>query len=302
MNKLVIFLTLLIIFEIHSPSQTLAKGGLIKSIMNIFKEGSNKIIKTGDDTIKSMGKTKDELLERIRSKTTNETISTSSAEAKITENVGTNQHSQNFNNLKDYPRAKYIKNLKNKFNRGDDLADAADFFDIDLNSDSKSNLNKGFYSLVIINWIGRIYKESKYFSKPEEKKMLLMCSTNKDIFYIALLMEQKPKRAFIHQHIKIKNKLEKVRKMNPQETVIIRENAEIKPQELAILSDTDEIKIMSTLPELNEEWPSNYFTIYKNKGFEYDNLKTNFASIKKKVNINKKHKFNCHKSTKKGLL
>ena len=47
------------------------------------------------------------------------------------------------------------------------------------------------------------------------------------------------------------------------------------------MSDTDEIKIMSTLPELNEEWPSNYFTIYKNKGFEYDNLKTNFASIKK---------------------
>ena len=45
-----------------------------------------------------------------------------------------------------------------------------------------------------------------------------------------------------------------------------------------------------------------WFTIYKNKGFEYDNLKTNFASIKKKVNINKKHKFNCHKSTKKGLL
>ena len=79
--------------------------------------------------------------------------------------------------------------------------------------------------------------------------MLLMCSTNKDIFYIALLMEQEPKRAFIHQHIKIKNKLEKVRKMNPQETVIIRENAEIKPQELAILSDTEEIKIMSTQPE-----------------------------------------------------
>ena len=86
--------------------------------------------------------------------------------------MGTNQHSQNFNNLKDYPRAKYIKNLKNKFNRGDDLADAADFFDIDLNSDSKSNLNKGFYSLVIIDWIGRIYKEiaARVFQHPSHSQ------------------------------------------------------------------------------------------------------------------------------------
>ena len=53
-------------------------------------------------------------------------------------------------------------------------------------SDNKTNsTNNRFYSLVIINWIGRIYKNSNYFSKPEEEKMLLVCNTGNDIFYIS---------------------------------------------------------------------------------------------------------------------
>ena len=88
MKKKIIFLFLILIFSAQLPSETLAKGGLIKSIMNFFKGGANNVIKTGDDAIKNMGKNKDEFLERIKSKTTNETISTSSTEAKITENVG----------------------------------------------------------------------------------------------------------------------------------------------------------------------------------------------------------------------
>ena len=287
MKKKIIFLFLILIFSVQLPSETLAKGGLIKSIMNFFKEGANKVIKTGDDAIKNMGKTKDEFLERVKSKTTNETISTSSAEAKITENVGRDQHSLNFASLKNTPRGKYIKKLKNKFKGADELADASDFFDIDVNvSDNKSNLNNGFYSLVIINWIGRIYRNSNYFSKPEENKMLLLCNTENDMFYISLLMEQEPKRAFLEEHIRNDNN--NVNK--------------IKTQELAVLQDSEEIKIMSTLPEPGNEWPSNYFTIYNNQGFEYDYLNLNVDFIKTKANITKNLKNNCFKAAEKGLL
>ena len=288
MKKWITFLLLIIMFSTQLPSQTLAKGSLIKSIINFFTGGADDVIKTGDDAIKNMGKSKDEILEKIKSKTSNESISSSSVEAKITENVSRESHTLNFSSLKNTERGKYIKNLKNKFTRGDEVADVADFFDIDdLISDNKTNsTNNGFYSLVIINWIGRIYKNSNYFSKPEEEKMLLVCDTANDIFYISLLMEQEPKRAFLVEHVKI----------NKQSV------SKIKTQELAVLQDSEEIKIMSTLPEPGNEWPSNYFTIYNNQGFEYDYLNLNVDFIKTKANITKNLKNNCFKAAEKGLL
>ena len=54
MKKKIIFLFLILIFSAQLPSETLAKGGLIKSIMNFFKGGANNVIKTGDDAIKNM--------------------------------------------------------------------------------------------------------------------------------------------------------------------------------------------------------------------------------------------------------
>ena len=59
---------------------------------------------------------------------------------------------------------------------------------------------------------------------------------------------------------------------------------------------------MSTQPEQGKEWPSNYFTIYSNQGFEYDYSSLNVDLIKNKANLTKKHKFNCFKATEKGLL
>ena len=116
--------------------------------------------------------------------------------------------------------------------------------------------------------------------------MLLLCNTENDMFYISLLMEQEPKRAFLEEHIRNDNN--NVNK--------------IKTQELAVLQDSEEIKIMSTLPESGNEWPSNYFTIYNNQGFEYDYLNLNVDFIKNKANPTKKHKYNCFKATEKGLV
>ena len=119
-------------FSTHLPSQSLAKGGLIKSIINfvddIYKGGKD-IIKSGTVAIRNFS---DEALRAgVKSKTNNQTISPSSVEAKITENVSREHHTLNFSNLKNAERGKYIKDLKSKFTRGDDVADVADFFDID---------------------------------------------------------------------------------------------------------------------------------------------------------------------------
>ena len=56
---------------------------------------------------------------------------------------------------------------------------------------------------------------------------------------------------------------------------------------------------MSTLPEQGNEWPSNYFTIYNNQGFEYDYLNLNVDFIKNKANLTKKHKLIVLKQQKK---
>ena len=67
---------------------------------------------------------------------------------------------------------------------------------------TNSNL---FEKFIIINWIGKIYHNSDYFSKPKtEEKMLLVCSTIDQVFYFSLLMEKEPKRAFLVKNIKLK--------------------------------------------------------------------------------------------------
>ena len=102
--------------------------------------------------------------------------------------------------------------------------------------------------------------------------------------FISLLMEQE--QSILQEHIRNDNNNKRI----------------IKPQELVVLEDTEEIEIMSTQPEQGKEWPSNYFTIYSNQGFEYDYSSLNVDFIKNKANLTKKHKFNCFKATEKGLL
>ena len=73
-------------------------------------------------------------------------------------------------------------------------------------------------------------------------------------------------------------------------------------QELVVLEDSKEAKIMSSFPKKGNEWPTNYFTIYNNQGFEHDSKNYNFDIVKTKALINKNHKHNCFKATNEGLL
>ena len=65
--------------------------------------------------------------------------------------------------------------------------------------------------------------------------MLLVCRTDSDVFYFSLLMEQDPKRAFLVEHKKL-NKTNKKTMAN---------------QELVVLEDSNEVKIMSSFPNID---------------------------------------------------
>ena len=65
------------------------------------------LLKQGDDATLKGSKTKEEIFDGIKSRASSETVSTSSAEARMTENVGIDQHSVNFTSLKNTPRGRY---------------------------------------------------------------------------------------------------------------------------------------------------------------------------------------------------
>jgi hypothetical protein len=101
-------------------------------------------------------------------------------------------------------------------------------------------------------------------------------------------MEQNPKRAFLVKNKKLNN-----------------DNSSLPIQELAIIEDSKNAKIMSTLPENGNKWPTHYFTIYNDQNFYYDQVNSGNVApelIKNKISQNPKGKNNCSKATYEGLL
>ena len=132
---------------------------------------------------------------------------------------------------------------------------------------------------------------------------MLVCSNMNEAFYFSLLMEQDPKKAILLENIKLSPKVRGkgiVRNINPNAT-----NKDLSTQELAVLKDSDLIKIMSTLPENDEPFPRHYFTIYNDRNFYYDKISDGSVSpqiIIDKANTNLPGKNNCSKAIKDGLL
>ena len=123
--------------------------------------------------------------------------------------------------------------------------------------------------------------------------MLLICSNVDQVFYFSLWMEEEPKRAFLIKNIKLNNS--KSRNLMSTKTLPI--------QELIIIEDKDNVKIMVTRPK--DQWPENYFIIYDDQNFYYDRAYSGNVTpedIKSKTSQNPKGKNNCSKATNEGLL
>ena len=266
-------------------------GGIFKSIFNLFKSGGDDVIKSADDVLrgtKNQGEnvinTSDDLLRDIKNKQIGNT-SAQADEAMVLERIGANNHIVEFKTLKKSSRTDYIQHLRR---HGDELIDN-DLFDVyeNITSDN-SKYPTSFKSYVLLNWIGRIYIKSNYFNKPKfEDKTMLVCKNIDQVFYLSLLMEQEPKRAFLTKNLKFK-----------------KNTKNISSQELFIIEDTEKRKIMVTWP-VNTEFPQNYFVIYPNQNFYYENPSSGTLSpeqFKKYLSKRKSFKNKCFKATESGLL
>ena len=284
----IVILSLIIDIQFIQLAQAVP-GGIFRNIFKIFK-GST------DDVMKNSGKM-DEVLSGMKKKSVNESIAGPTQESLIIEKVGANSHLTELNSLKSSTRAGYIKKLKKqKFKlEGEDEALEYIFDEKSSSSSSTTTTNNNlFEKFIIINWIGKIYNNSDYFSKPKtEEKILLVCSTIDQVFYFSLLMEEEPKRAFLIKNIKLNNS--KSRNSMSTKTLPI--------QELIIIEDKDNVKIMVTRPK--DQWPENYFIIYDDQNFYYDRAYSGNVTpedIKNKISQNPKGKNNCSKATNEGLL
>ena len=281
MKRIISIVILSLIINIHLIENVYAISG---SILRPFKELFKVFKGPADDVIKNSGKIKEEAFSGIKKKTVNEGVAGPTQDSLVLEKVGAESHSIEFASLKKSNRESYIKRLKKKKIEGGD-----ELLDLILDDGEIASENEGFKKYIIFAWIGKIYANSDYYSEPKlEEKMLLVCSNLNEVFYFSLLMEQDPKRAFLVKNKKLNN-----------------DNSSLPIQELAILEDSKNAKIMSTLPENENKWPTHYFTIYNDQNFYYDQVNSGNVApelIKNKISQNPKGKNNCSKATYEGLL
>ena len=300
---------ILLNFFIVTPALSIS-GGFLK-IFKIFKGGGDDVIKSTDDLLRgtknqgeNITKSTDELLKDLNNKSVSQQVGPSQ-ESLIVEKIGINEHSSELSALKELPRKSYLKRLNSK--RAKEGLDAKELIQDDLFEifENKNNPEKSqFLSFVLFSWVGKIYRTSDYYNKPTlDEKLMLVCSNMNEAFYFSLLMEQDPKKAILLENIKLSPKVRGkgiVRNINPNAT-----NKDLPTQELAVLKDSDLIKIMSTLPENDEPFPRHYFTIYNDRNFYYDKISNGSVSpqiIIDKANTNLPGKNNCSKAIKDGLL
>jgi hypothetical protein len=281
MKRFISVVILSLIINIHLIENVYAISG---SILRPFKELFKVFKGPTDDVIKNSGKIKEEAFSGIKKKTVNEGVAGPTQDSLVLEKVGAESHSIEFASLKKSNRESYIKRLKKKKIEGGD-----ELLDLILDDGEIASENEGFKKYIIFAWIGKIYANSDYYNRPKlEEKMLLVCSNLNEVFYFSLLMEQNPKRAFLVKNKKLNN-----------------DNSSLPIQELAIIEDSKNAKIMSTLPENGNKWPTHYFTIYNDQNFYYDQVNSGNVApelIKNKISQNPKGKNNCSKATYEGLL
>lgn len=299
---LIILLSLTINIQFIEFAQAVP-GSFFRGIFKFFKGGTDDVIKNADDLIRNNSgqgnkifKSEQEIDDLLKNLELDKSYKTagSSQESLVLEKIGAESHLSEFKSLKESSLPFYVKKLKNKNSRlrADDLLEVENFFENDLFDNLFNNPsaeNDTFYKFILLNWIGKIYYNSRYYNNPvNENRILLVCSNLDQVFYFSLFMEKEPRRVFLSNHKKF------------------TDNNKILPaQELFVTEDSDYIKIMSTKPKKGNEWPSHYFTIYQDQNFYYDHVKLGNISpeiIKNKVKNNPTGKNNCSKATNEGLL
>ena len=303
MKKLITIFLLTLLINTNFTTNANAFGAeiriILRAIGKFLKGGADESIKVGnktlDDLFKKMGQSPEEAILPKTDKAANLKALTKD-ESLILERVGSEKHSNNYlavnsNKIKPIKDRRWLKELIEDGSQ-EGFEEIAEEGYQEAAEKGLSNLSEknDFYKYVKLHWIGRVYIRSDYYSQPKvEKKILLVCKTKYEVFYFSILMEEKIKTALLIDHKSLLNEFYPT----------------LPAQELIVLQDEDEFKVMSILPEAGR-YPKHYFTIFNNQRFNYDKRLSGTESPG--VIINKAFKGpvryqnnRCYKGTKKGL-
>jgi hypothetical protein len=310
MKKLITIVLLTLLINANFTTNANAFVGeiriILRSIAKFLKGGADNTIKGGsktlDDLFKGIGKDSNRSIDDVLKKAglpktdkfTNLNTLTKD-ESLILERVGSEKHSNNYlavnsNKIKPIKDRRWVKELIEEGSQ-EGFEEIAEGGYQEAAEKGLSNLSEenDFYKYVKLNWIGRVYLRSDYYSQPKvEEKMLLVCKTKYEVFYFSILMEEKIKTASLIDHKSL---------LNVSYPTLL-------PQELAVLEDKDEFKVMSVLPEAGR-YPKHYFTIFSNQSFNYDKRLSGTESpgvIINKAFRGSDQNNSCYKGTKKGLF
>jgi len=304
-KKLITIFLLTLLINTNFTTKANAFGVEIKIILRAI----GKFLKGGaDESIKVGNKTLDDLFKKIRQSPEQATLpKTDKAanlkgliqkdESLILERVGSEKHSNNYlavnsDKIKPLKERRWLREIfEEGAEEGIQEISEQGFQETAEKGLSNLSVENDFYKYVKLNWIGRVYLRSDYYKQPKvEKKMLLICKTQYEVFYFSILMEEKIKTASLIDH----------------ESLLNVSYPTLPAQELAVLEDKDEFKVMSVLPEKGS-YPKHYFTIFGNQSFNYD--KRLSGTENPSIIISKASKgpvrnqnSSCYKGTKKGLL
>ena len=301
MKKLITILLLTLLINANFITNANAFGGeiriILRAIAKFLKGGADDSIKAGsktlDDAFKRIGQSPEEAILSKTDKVTN-LKSFTRDESLILERVGSEKHSNNYlavnsNKIKPIKDRRWLKELVEEGSQ-EGFEEIVEGGYQEAAEEGLSNLSveNDFYKYVKLNWIGRVYIRSDYYNQPKvEKKMLLICKTQYEVFYFSILMEEKIKTASLIDHKSLFN----------------ASYPTLPEQELVVLKDEDEFKVMSILPEVGR-YPKHYFTIFSNQSFNYDKRLSGTESpgvIINKVSKGSYQNNRCYKGTKKGL-
>ena len=310
MKKLITIVLLTLLINANFTTNANAFVGeiriILRSIGKFLKGGADNTIKDGsktlDDLFKGIGKDSNRSIDDVLKKTglpktdkfTNLNTLTKD-ESLILERVGSEKHLNNYlavnsNKIKSIKDRRWLKELIEEGSQEGFEEIAKEGYQ-EAAEKGLSNLSEknDFYKYVKLHWIGRVYIRSDYYSQPKvEKKILLVCKTKYEVFYFSILMEEKIKTALLIDHKSLLNEFYPT----------------LPAQELIVLQDEDEFKVMSILPEAGR-YPKHYFTIFNNQRFNYDKRLSGTESpgvIINKAFRGSDQNNSCYKGTAKGLF
>ena len=309
MKRFISIIILILIFNIQFVTNAHAIGGvrqLFRGIVNIFKNKTDEVIRKGADGWEKIFKSGESspIIKKGAENTTSTSKGATIGEIEqlakkekysILKKIGKENHIKNY-----FVHSKRVVKQNRKFLKeiaeegGQEALEELTEEGFEQAADQgleKLAKENDFYKYVHLHWIGRIYLRSEYYSKPKvEKRIYLVCKTENEIISFSIIMEDKIKSASLIDHEYFSN--------NSQSKLI--------EQELFVLKDLDEFKVMSTQLEKGYNYPKHYFTIFEDQKFVYDKVITgakNPGIIISEAQQNSSISNNkCYKSTENELL